>query len=285
MSRPVTALHYAAKANDVFVLPDAMIRIKQLIDDDTATMRDIANVVNFDPALMAQILKIANSALYKFPNQIDTVSKAIQVIGTNSVYDLVIAYGVAKAFSEVDKTIIDLDKYWEQSVCCALLAKYFAERLGLKESEKLFVAGLLHNVGELVMVRFNPDAAAKCSQFNEEVTPLSLQLEHVGASYAEIGGTLVKMWGIPDSIADPVSKQHASRTRATTTDEQIIQLCYVLALDNVNQEFYPANANLDSSLYERLGFEPSDLQSALDYINLQSLTVLALFNPSAAATG
>lgn len=281
----MNAINYATQANDVFVLPDAVVRIKQLIDDDTATMQDIADVVNFDPALMTQILKIANSALYKFPSKIDTVSKAIRVIGTNSVYDLVIAYGVAKAFVAIDSEIIDLDKFWEQSVCCGLLAKYFADRLGIRESEKLFVAGLLHNVGELVMVRFNPDGAKLCSQFNEEVTPLQLQLEHIGASYAEVGATLIKMWGIPDSISIPVSKQHASRSEAKTIDEKIIQLSYILALDNVNQEFYPGNANLDSSMYERLTLELSDLQSAIDFTNLQSLTVLTLFNPSATAMG
>ena len=279
----MTALNYASQASDVFVLPDAVVRIKELIDDDSATMQDIADVVNFDPALMTQVLKIANSALYKFPNQIETVSKAVQVIGTNSIYDLVVAYGVSKAFGAIDLDVIDLDKFWEQSVCCALLAKYFADKLGVSEAERLFVAGLLHNVGELVMVRFNPDGAKKCGEFNEQNTPLTLQLDHIGSSYADIGATLIRMWGIPESIANPIARQHFSQQEAQTEDDKIIQLSYVLALDNVNQEFYAGNANLDAALYEKLGLEPSDLEAALDYTNLQSLSVLALFNPSATA--
>lgn len=275
----MNAQQYATQANDVFVLPDAVFRVKQLIDDDAASMQDIADVVNYDPALTTQVLRIANSALYKFPNKIDTISKAIQVIGTGSMYDLVVAYGVSKAFGEVNKDVIDLDKFWEQSVCCALLAKYFADKLGYKESERLFVAGLLHNIGELVMVQFEPDAAAKCAAFNEQDTPLDLQLRHLDTTYASIGAALIRQWGIPESIVRPIEKQHASQFDASQQDEQILQLSYVMALDAINEEFYPGNANLEHNLFERLSLEPSDLQSALSFTNLQSLSVLALFNP------
>ena len=279
----MSALEYANQAADVFVLPDAVVRIKKLIDDDATSMQDIANVVNFDPALMAQVLKVANSALYNFPKQIDTVSKAVQVIGSNAIYDLVVAYGVSKAFGAVDSSVIDLDKFWEQSVSCALLCKYFAEKLGCSEPERLFVAGLLHNVGELIMVQFNADVAKKCAEFNEEITPLELQTKHLSASYADIGATLLRMWGLPESIANPIAKQHHSISDANTLDEKIMQLSYVLALDNANEAFYPGHANLEPSLYERLSLEPQELEAALDFTNLQSMSVLSLFNPGSSA--
>lgn len=276
----MSALEYANQAADVFVLPDAVVRIKKLIDDDSTSMQDIAEVVNFDPALMAQVLRVANSALYNFPKQIDTVSKAVQVIGSNAIYDLVVAYGVSKAFGAVDSSVIDLDKFWEQSVSCALLSKYFAEKLGCDEPERLFVAGLLHNVGELIMVQFNPDVAKKCSEFNEEATPLELQQRHLSASYADIGATLLRMWGLPETIASPIAKQHYSVTEANTLEDKIMQLSYVLALDNANDVFYPGHANLEPMLYERLSLEPQELEGALDFTNLQSMSVLALFNPA-----
>lgn len=274
---------YASQAQETFVLPDAVFRIKQLIDDETADMQDIASVVNFDPALTAQLLKVANSALYKFPNKIDTISKAIQVIGTNSVYDLVVAYGVAKAFDDVDKAVIDLDRFWEQSVCCALLCKYFADKMGIREAERLFVAGLLHNIGELVTVHFNPELARKCAQFNENITPLMLQEAHLSTTYAEIGSALIHMWGIPASIANPIGRQHFEKSPAVTLDDKIMQLSYVLALDNVNAEYYGHQENLESILYERLSLDVNDLSMALEHTNLQALSVLTLFNPGAMA--
>ncbi|GAB2683441.1 HDOD domain-containing protein [Aliiglaciecola sp. 3_MG-2023] len=278
------ALDYASEAKDIFVLPDSVIKVRKLIDDDSSCMDDIASVINFDPALTVQILKIANSALYKFPNKIETVSKAIQVIGTNSVYDLVVAFSICKTFAELDSSVIDLERYWENAVCCALLCKYFAERKKLRESERIFVSGLLHNVGELIMIRFNPDIAKQCAQINENETPLELQLKLLGgASYADIGSTLVKMWGIPEAIIAPIRNQHFSQHEATDVEQQIMQLSYILALDNCNPEIYSGHANLEVELYEKLGLEDSDLDAALSHVGMQSLSVLAMFNPAAAS--
>lgn len=278
------ALDYACEAKEIFILPDAVVQIKRIIDDHSSDMADIAEIINFDPALTVQILKIANSALYKFPNKIESVTKAIQVIGTNSVYNLVVACSICKTFSEIDSNVIDLERFWESAVCCGLLCKYFAEKKRLRDPERLFVSGLLHNVGELVMVRFNPELAKKCAQINETETPLELQLKLLGgASYADIGSTLVKMWGIPDSIVNLINKQHHSQHDASDIDEQIIQLSYVMALDNCNTEIYSGHANLEVELYERLGIEDSDLDAALSHVGMQSLSVLAMFNPASAA--
>ncbi len=277
------AIDYASDAREIFVLPDAVTQIKRLIDDDAATMQDIADIINYDPALMVQILKIANSALYKFPNKIDSISKAIQVIGTNAVYDLVIAFGICRAFEKLNTEVIDLERFWENSVFCALLNKYFAEKFIKKDAERMFVAGLLHNLGELVMVQFNPDIAEKCSQFNESETPVVLQKKYFDSTYAELGKTLIQMWGIPDEISRPVSKQHFVEGEEIPIDEQIMQLSYVMALDNCYPEYYADNANLDPVLFERLSLESADLEAAVNTVGMQSLNVLAMFSPSSVA--
>lgn len=275
------ALDYASEARDIFVLPDAVFQIKRLIDDHSADMQDIANVINFDPALTMQILKIANSALYKFPNKIDSITKAMQVIGTNSVYDLVVAFSICRTFSTINSDVINLETFWENSVYCALLSKYLADKLAVREPERLFVAGLLHNIGELIMVQFNPNVARKCAQFNETDLPVSLQRKYLGSSYADIGATLIRMWGIPESIAAPIRNQHFNLSEAKTVDDKILQLGYVLALDNCNPEFYAGNANLEPEMYERLNLDTDDLEGALSHVGMQALSVLAMFSPSA----
>ena len=99
---------YALYAGDAFELPEAVIKIKQLIDDDATS----ADVINYDPAIMLQVLKISNSGLHSFSSTITTVAKSIQVIGTRSIYDLVLAYGVANVFKSVATDVVDLDKFW-----------------------------------------------------------------------------------------------------------------------------------------------------------------------------
>jgi HD-like signal output (HDOD) protein len=276
----MNAQDYAVNAGDVFVLPEALLKIKQLIDDDATSMEDIAYVINYDPAIMSQVLKISNSALYKFPNTITTLTKAIQVIGTGSIYDLVLAYGVANAFKDIDPNVVDLEKFWEQSVSCALLCKFLAEEVGLKEPEKLFVCGLLHNLGELVLVQLNPEKANKCASISSENTPLLMQQKYLGFSYADISYELLKLWGIPQDISQLVSKTHVSEYTAQSKAEKIIQLAYLLALNNVHSEFYSTHADITEDMYESIGIDEECVNNALDFSNLQLMSVLALFSPS-----
>ena len=271
---------YVVNAGDVFVLPEAVIKIKQLIDDDTASMDDIAEVINYDPAIMTQVLKISNSALYKFPSTISTVAKAIQVIGTHSIYDLVLAYGVSNAFKDISPDVIDLDKFWEQGVSCALLCKFLAEEIGLKEPEKLFVCGLLHNLGELVIVQLNSTVAEKCGNISASHSPLFLQKENLGFSYSDISSNLLKLWGIPQDIAEIISNTHVSERTANNQEESIMQLAYLLALNNVNSEHYMRLEGITPELYEGLGLDIENVNNALDFSNLQLMSALALFSPS-----
>jgi HD-like signal output (HDOD) protein len=274
---------YAVNAGDVFVLPEALIKVKQLIDDDATSMDNIADVINYDPAIMSQVLKISNSALYKFPNTITTVRKAIQVIGTRSIYDLVLAYGVSNAFKKIDPNVVDLEKFWEQSVSCALLCKFLAEEIGLKEPEKLFVCGLLHNLGELVLVQLNPEVAGKCTYISVENTPLMLQKKYLGFSYVDISLELLKIWGIPSGIAQIVSKTHVSEHTAQSKEDKVIQLAYLLALNNINSELYSTHADITEDMYESLGIQLECVNNALDFSSLQLMSTLALFSPSSFA--
>ena len=116
------------QAESVFVLPESVTRLKACIDDEASSIDDVAEIISFDPTLTSQLLKIANSALYNFTSPIETVTKAVQVIGTRATYDLALSYGVSHTLKTVETTIIDIDRFWEQSVSCALLAKHLAEK-------------------------------------------------------------------------------------------------------------------------------------------------------------
>lgn len=276
----------ASEASTLFVLPESVVRLKACMDDAASSIEDISDIITFDPALATQLLRVANSALYRFPRRIDTIEKALQVVGTRSTYDLALAYGVSNAFHDVDGQAVDLDKFWEQSVSCGLLAKYFAETLKQKEPERLFVAGLLHNIGELVIASMLPEQSQRCQAFNVRVTPAELQKGVLGFTYTALSAEVIKKWDIPSSIYHPIStidKPLPSEAPADSIplDEQILQLCYVLALDNVNSEIYPSYNNLPPQLHENLSLTREDLEDALDITNLQCISVISLFNPNA----
>ncbi|MDB2331603.1 HDOD domain-containing protein [Alteromonas sp.] len=270
----------AEKASSLFVLPESVTRLKACMDDQASSIDDIAEVIAFDPSLASQLLRVANSALYRFPNKIDTITRAIQVVGTRSTYDLALAYGVSHAFNEMDGQDVDLDKFWEQSVSCGLLAKYFSDRHNLKEPERLFVAGLLHNIGELIIASMFPEHGQRCANFNTRVTPAELQQGVLGFTYSALSAEVIENWGIPVTIFEPIRCIHHNDSDSDSIECKILQLSYVLALDNVNPDIYPSYHNLQPQLHETLTLEHEDLEDALDVTNLQCISVISLFNPN-----
>lgn len=269
------------QAGELFVLPDTVTRLKTCMDDSASSMDDVAEIIAYDPALTSQLLKVANSAMYRFPNRIDTVSRAVQVIGTRSTYDLALAYGVSHAFSDIDPKVIDLDKFWELSVSCGLLAKYFAEIRHIRQPERLFVGGLLHNIGELIMVGVAPSLAIQCGNFSLSQSPAVLQQNLLGFTYADLSAALIKQWNIPESIYMPIARIHDTDINALNQFDWVLKLAYSLSLDNIHADVYPSYHHVNKEVVSKLELDKDALEDALDITNLQCLSVIQLFNPSA----
>jgi HD-like signal output (HDOD) protein len=240
-------------------------------------MDDFARVVKFDPTLSAQLLKIVNSPMYNFRNPVDSISRAVKILGTKSVYDLAIGYGVRDAFTDMDKQCIDLDRYWEYSVRTALFAKYWAEKLSLHEPERFFTAGLLHNIGELVVVRKTPEIALACSRFRTDQQPWEKQIEVMGYTYKDVTETLLKVWGIPAGIIECIKPIHDSPQTIGSIDSKVMQLAYHQAL----LETYPLFMNDITELPEQyafsIGISAKALDDSIEHNRFRILTIVSLF--------
>jgi len=140
---------------------------------------------------------------------------------------------------------------------------------------------LLHNIGELVTVSVLPESATRCQAFNARVSPAELQFGVLGFTYAELSARLIEKWDIPSTIYAPIDSIHKGEEGATTIEDKILQLSYVLALDNVNPEIYPSYHNLKPEQHEALSLKREDLEDALDITNLQCISIISLFNPNA----
>lgn len=269
------------QAESVFVLPESVTRLKSCIDDETSSIDDVAEIITFDPTLTSQLLKIANSALYNFTSPIETVTKAVQVIGTRATYDLALSYGVTHTFKAVDSEIIDLDRFWEQSVSCALLAKHIAQKKRLRESERFFVSGLLHNIGELAMVKVSPETARRCMNTDKDTSSIYLQKQVLGFTYCDFSAELIKFWGLPSSIYRPITTLLETDIAKLDEDALIVKLAYLLAQDNVNADLNVGYPPVGPTLLATLKLSEDDAEEALDETNMQLISVIQLFNPSA----
>ncbi len=273
------ALQYAQSVADLFALPEGYLRVKQLMDSDTASLDEVAEVIMLDPVLTSKLLKLANSAIYSLPYQVESVSKALLVLGKTQVYNLVLSIGIASACSKVDTSAIDLERFWEQSINAALLAKFIAQQCQLKPTDRFYVAGLLHNIGEMVVLNFDPQQAHQCQNYSAENRPWQLQQAELGFTYAECGAELLHLWQLPDSIVEPVALQHSSRFDPKNKAQLVLHLAVRLALANQHPDIYNTRQLVDPFVLELLNLTQQDIIRAIDFCNTEGLFLLSVLNP------
>ena len=276
------AAEYADQASEIFVLSDSFIRIKELIDTESSTIDDISEIILIDPALTATVLKLANSSFFNYPGKIDTISKAVLVLGITEVYNLVIAYFSTKAFKESTADKNYLEDFWERSVDCALLIKYLGCSIKLRNAERLFILGLLHNLGELIIQQVSPEKVEQC--YSDDITylPWTKQQDVLAFTYGECSAELLKLWQLPYSLVAPIRYQDVADFSQVNTESQLLYIAKRIMIQHktFKSEFFKPLINDEQLML--LGIDSELLREAVEYCELERLTILSILNPSAA---
>jgi HD-like signal output (HDOD) protein len=277
----MTVTEYAEQAGEIFVLSDSFVRIKELIDDESSTIDDISDVIIIDPAMTATILKLANSSFFNYPGKIDTISKAVLVLGITEVYSLVIAYFTAKAFKAVNMDKSYLDDFWYDSVDAALLIKFLGCSLNIPNGERLFILGLLHNLGELVVNQISPDKIIECSSGTASNLSCDKQKEVLGFTYGECGAELLKLWQLPYNIVAPIRNQNEDNFDLINTETQLLYISkQIMAHQKILQSNDDQGETINTLHLSSLGINDAMLHMASEYCNLERLSILSVLNPS-----
>ena len=197
----------------VFTLPEIYFRVRDVVDDPNSTMDDLANSFKLDPAISARLLRIVNSPLYGFPKQIDTITRAVNIVGMQAINDFVTATTVGRTFSGMPIQLMDVPMFWRKSVLCALVAGKIAKSCGIEDSERFFIEGLLRDIGHLVLYQTIPHRASPlCIEAGYLETSLAeVEQSNIGCDFAEVGAELIRSWGMPMQIEQAVRCQ-LSRT-------------------------------------------------------------------------
>ena len=187
-------------------LPEAYFNLKKVLDQPEYSMAEVAVAINHDPALTARLLRLVNSPYYGFTGTVDTVFRAVTMLGARQVHDLALATSVAQAFEGLDNQVMQMSSFWSSSVFCGIAAKNLAKACNILNSERLFVAGLLHNIGHLIMYQTTPQLCQQAiAQAQHTQRPLYLvEREIMGLDYARIAGALMRQWLLPASLRETV---------------------------------------------------------------------------------
>ncbi|WP_374681679.1 HDOD domain-containing protein [Accumulibacter sp.] len=207
----LSAVEIVEKTDRLPSLPAAYLKVKRVIDDPHGSIRQLAAAMSSDPAMAARVLRVVNSPFYGYPGRIETVTRALNILGMQQVHDVVLAWAISSAFADVRTAVIPMKSFWRQSVARAIAARQLARRAGFVDAERLFVEGLLSDIGHLVMYTVVPDLAiAAMTGSRQTERPLhEVELELIGCDYAEVGAALVLAWELPESFYEPIKCQLA----------------------------------------------------------------------------
>lgn len=216
-----------SQTGDLVSLPDIYVRVKAVIYDPDSTMTDVSDVLSYDPAICARLLKVANSAFFGVPSKVETIKAAIRLLGTQQVHDLVLAATITKSFPDIPDNLISMEDFWVNSVRCGLLAKLLGEQCNSRDTERFFVGSLLHDVGHLIMYQTVPEESQEALiAARQNHRPLYLvERDIVGCDYGQVGSELMQSWNFPQSWIEAVRYQNEpADAREFSFDASIMHL-------------------------------------------------------------
>ncbi len=194
--------------NSVPTLPSVYQNIIRVMSDKNSTVEDIANVISKDQAASLRLLQVANSPLFGASRTIETVSNAIMYLGFIEVRNIVIALAVINLI-EKNKKFKNFNPrdFWKHSLAVGAAARMIAKHLGKSSLEKAFLAGILHDIGKLVLLTYFEDEYIKVTKYIEKnkIFLINAEKEILGFTHCKIGNKLLKKWNLSDYLINAVT--------------------------------------------------------------------------------
>jgi HD-like signal output (HDOD) protein len=266
---------FAAKS---FTLPDVCVRIRTVLDDPRSSAEDIAELISIDPSLTAKVLRLANSSLFRFPSQINSVPKAVNVIGGEALYNLVIAETASSAFKTFESEFIKIDAHWHASVYHGMVAKSIAKRLNIRGAERFFVMGILQNLSELVVAKKASKRYEKyCNEETSEL-PAIRQQKYFGFTFSHCSGMILKNWNLPVGLFYPVTYMHEEARYKTDTDICVLALASRITASQHDKERYDEIELFTPEMANTLSFDMEIIGNSIEYAEQETAKIVALIN-------
>ena len=263
-----------AWVGDLPPMPQVASRAVNMVENPDVTAGELTELLSTDAALAARVLKIANSAMFSRQREITTLNQAIMIIGFKALKGIV----VAATLRQINKSFGNLERLiWEASMCAAVCSTVIAKKLRRRYIEEIFLLGLLHNLGQIVLL-FRPDTAKDYSTVlkliaEQHMEYATAEQQVFGFSHALIGALVAKKWNFsPDSCQailhykDPIDGNRAeSELDEKTAVVQLAELA-THAAGVGNPEGYPSNREQMIFLAKYVGFDATRASSVVDEI-------------------
>ncbi|MBW2092276.1 MAG: HDOD domain-containing protein [Deltaproteobacteria bacterium] len=254
-------------------LPPIVAKISKMVESPTTSSSDVAKVISQDQVLSAQILRMANSPFFGMSRKISSITQALVILGFDVIKGLVLTSSV---FEMMKQSIVGL---WEHSIGSAATARVIASRVGQPDVEEVSVAGLLHDLGKVVLsVQLDAPVRDEIVRLVEEkkISRYEAENELLGFTHAQVGLWLAEHWKLPQSLAEPMFYHHQpEKARHAPEQTAIVHLANIIirarGFGSGGDPYVPP---LSRQAWELLGLKPEDFHDILEEMepNLLNLT-------------
>jgi HD-like signal output (HDOD) protein len=239
--------------------PDIFFRIKEVLEDDAASADRIAKVVSTDVGLSAKLLKLVNSPLYGFPQTIDSISRAVALVGGKELSTLALGISAINYFQDIPPELVDMQSFWRHSITCGIFARMLARTQSGLSPERFFIGGLLHDVGRLILFKKLPYASTEAMLFaRENCLPLvEAEMAVMELCHTDISKPLLAAWKFPESLAVMINYHHNPMEYPNPLEPAIVHVA-----DNLTNAVEIAQGGmyvmpgLDEEAWKLLGIDP-----------------------------
>lgn len=203
------ARRFVKSIDNLPTLPGVVAKVTRLVEDPKASAADINNAIRQDIALSARILRLVNSSFYGFPRKIGSITHAVVILGFNTVRNVVLSAFVLDTFEAKDLPFGYRD-FWIHSLGAAVASEHLARRRGMKDFDDAFMAGLLHDIGKVVLHQYARDDFAEVLDVVKQKDCLIMEAERevLGMTHAEVGEMLLDEWHLPVKLVKSVARHH-----------------------------------------------------------------------------
>ena len=208
---PLTLDSLIGTGQDLPSLPEVYIRVSEQLKDESCSVQQIGDTVQNDPAIATRVLKMVNSAYYGLPNQVSSVAQSVSLLGRERLRHILIGSVLRGVFNGKDNPAFSMQEFWQHSIKTAIIARELSTTVReIEEPESMFTAGLLHDIGKLLLIKKVPERVLRAEDmmFRKRMDILSAELNQIGLTHTAVGETLMNHWGLPALLIDCARNHH-----------------------------------------------------------------------------
>lgn len=241
--------------------PDIYFQILKVLRSPSASASHIAEVVSRDQSLTAVLLKLVNSPYFGFSSHIDSLPRAVALVGAKELSTLALGISAIKVFKDIPPELVDMRSFWKHSLACGIFAKLLANQVDPNEEERFFVCGLLHDIGKLLLYKKLPYASAQALVYARENRVPDAEAERVvlGFDHTEVGAALMAEWNFPEMLSQSIALHHAP-AEASAPGPSLIHVADLLTcVAEITTGSHRVVPGLVPEAWEQLNLRPTDL--------------------------